>query len=122
VTVPDNKLSAKEAALIAQARAGLERTPAERPAAAAMPARAEPAPAPAADAAASTVAIEKSSPNGATPDPSADPAERIAALLAAARAESEGRRQRQRRIYVWAPVAFVSMVGLWTLLWLWHRL
>ena len=52
----------------------------------------------------------------------ADPAERIAALLAAARAESESRRQRQRRIYVWAPVAFVSMVGLTTLLWLWHRL
>jgi hypothetical protein len=52
----------------------------------------------------------------------ADPAERIAALLAAARAESEGRRQRQRRMYVWAPVAFVSVVGLTTLLWLWHRL
>jgi hypothetical protein len=116
--MPDNKLSAREADLIAQARAELERKSAEQPAAA----RAEPAPAPAADAAASPVAVERPALDGARPDPVADPAERIAALLAAARAESEGRRQRQRRIYVWAPVAFVSMVGLSTLLWLWHRL
>jgi hypothetical protein len=117
----ENKFSARETALIAQARAELERKSAQQPAAAPL-ARAEPAPAPVADAAASTVAVEKPALNGATPDPAADPAERIVALLAAARAESEGRRQRQRRLYVWAPVAFVSVVGLTTLLWLWHRL
>ena len=118
----EDRLSARAAALIAQARAELERKPAQQPAAAAARARAEPAPAPAADVSASTVAVEYPALNGATPVPAADPAERIAALLAAARAESEHLRRRQRRLYVWAPVAFVSVIGLWTLLWLWHRL
>ena len=116
-----NKLSEREAALIAQARAELERKPAAaaggrsaaRAAPSQRPPRTHPRPAP---------AVDKPAPNGARPAPAADPAERIAALLAAARAESAGRRQRQRRLYVWAPVAFVSVVGLWTLLWLWHRL
>src|SRR5487761_2102312 len=118
----ENKLSAREAALIAQVRAELELKSAQRPAAAAAPPRAGPAPAPAAGAAASPDAVDDPALNGATPTPVADPAERIAVLLAAARAESEGRRQRQRRLYVWAPVAFVSVIGLSTLLWLWHRL
>jgi hypothetical protein len=105
----DNKLSAREAALLAQARAELGRKSAQQPAAAA-------------DAAAPSDAVDDPALNRATPAPVADPVERIAALLAAARAESEGRRQLQRRMYVWAPVAFVSVIGLSTLLWLWHRL
>ena len=47
---------------------------------------------------------------------------REAALMAAARAESERLRRRQRQLYVWVPVAFMCVVGLWTLLWMWHRL
>ena len=43
---------------------------------------------------------------------------REAALIAQARAESE----RQRRLFVWAPVAFMSVLSLWALAWLWHLL
>ncbi|MFA5916481.1 MAG: hypothetical protein WC830_23295 [Burkholderiales bacterium] len=101
----EDKLSAREAALIAQARAALQKkTPPSAP-----PARSEAAPVSAA-------------PADASPASSADPAQRIAALMAAARAESERTRQRQRKLYVWAPLAFMSVLGLWTLLWLWHRL
>lgn len=42
--------------------------------------------------------------------------------MAAARAESERLRQRQRRLFVWAPVAFMSVLSLWALAWLWHAL
>ena len=104
----EDKLSAREAALIAQARAQL----AQNAPAAAAATRAGLAPAPA----------ERAAPGGDAPAVGPDPAERIAALLAAARAESERQRQRQRRLYVWAPVAFMSVLGLWTLLWLWHML
>ena len=51
-----------------------------------------------------------------------DHEERIAALMAAARTETERLRRRQRRLYVWLPVAFMSVAGLWTLLWMWHKL
>jgi hypothetical protein len=54
--------------------------------------------------------------------PAVDAAERIAALMAAARAETERLRRRQRRLYVWAPIAFMSVIVLWTLLSMWHRL
>ena len=47
---------------------------------------------------------------------------REAALIAQARAESERLRQRQRRLFVWAPVAFMSVLSLWALAWLWHLL
>jgi hypothetical protein len=42
--------------------------------------------------------------------------------MAAARAESERLRERRHRLYVWVPTAFASVVGLWALLWMWHRL
>lgn len=99
-----NKLSAKEAALIAAARAALRQppaVPADAPAAA-PPVRAEPKPA------AAPAAL--------------DPEERLAALMAAARAENARVRVRQRKLFVWFPVAFSSVAGLWTLLWMWHRL
>ena len=125
----ENKLSAREAALIAQARAELEKRPTARtdtaasapvapaPAAAAIESRAPKALEPVAPE-----AIKHPAPSGAAPVPALDAAERIAALMAAARAETERLRRRQRRLYVWGPVAFMSVIGLWTLLWMWHRL
>ena len=96
------KLSAKEEALIAAARAALAAKPC-------APVEAPPSPVPA---------------PAESPDSTreTDQAERIAALFAAARAETGRLRERQRRIYVWAPVAFISVIGLWTLVWLWHRI
>jgi hypothetical protein len=62
------------------------------------------------------------SPGGATPAPTAVPAQRAAALMAVARAETERLRRRRRQLHVWVPVAFMSAVGLCTLLWMWHKL
>ncbi len=128
--MPDNKLSAKEAALIAQVRAELKQeaaVPAKARAAAPL-ARAAPTTAaaieraaPAAIAAVAPGAIEPAAPAGARPAPILDPAERVAALMAAARAETERLRLRRRQFYVWAPFAFICAVGLWTLFWVWHR-
>jgi len=125
----DNKLSAREAALIAQARAELEKRPAARADVAASvpvePVRAAAAIGSAAPEAVDPVApdaIKRLGPSGATPAPNVDPAERVAALMAAARAETERLRRRQRQLYVWVPVAFMSVIGLWTLLWTWHSL
>ena len=102
----DDKLSAREAALIAQARAEAQQRPAARADAAAVAASARTeAPAP-----------------PAAPAANSDPAERIAALMEIARAESERLRRKQRQLYVWAPVAFMSVLGLWALAWLWHML
>ena len=42
--------------------------------------------------------------------------------MAAARAETERLRRRQRQLYVWVPVALMSVIGVWTLLWTWHSL
>ena len=132
--------------MIAQARAELGRTPAagapataplarvERtPATAAIeavaPAAIEPvAPAaiepvaPAAIEPVAPAAIEPVAPDGATFAPTLDPAERVAALFAAARAETERLRRRQRQFYVWAPVAVMAVAGLWTLVWMWLKL
>ena len=94
-----DKLSAREAALIAQSRAELGKTAA----------------APAAEQPSAPGTVERAA-------PAADPEQRIAALMAAARAESERLRQRRHRLYVWVPTAFTSLVGLWALLWMWHRL
>jgi hypothetical protein len=94
MAVAGDKLSAKEAALIALAR---------QPAQSAAPARNE-SPAPAAAAA------------------SADPAQRIVALMEAARAEHQRERQRLRKFYVWLPLAFISVLGLCTLAWLWAKI
>ena len=124
--------------MIAQARAELGRTPAagapataplarvERtPATAAIeavaPAAIEPV-APAAIEPVAPAAIEPVAPDGATFAPTLDPAERVAALFAAARAETERLRRRQRQFYVWAPVAVMAVAGLWTLVWMWLKL
>ena len=128
-----DKLSAKEAALIAQAREQLGLPPAAgaKAQSAAPVARVERAlPAAAIDRAA-PAALEPLAPesagnaapdagNSAKPGPVLDAAERVAALMAAARAESERLRQRRRKLYRWAPVAFLAILGLWTLLWMWH--
>ena len=104
-----DRLSAREAALIAQARAELAQ---EAPAAA--PQRTATRPAAAAPA--------NPAPEAAKPAARADPAERLAALMATARADSERLRQRQRQLYQRTPLAFLSVLGLWALLWMWHRL
>jgi hypothetical protein len=143
--VADNKLSAKEAALIAQARAELEKkstvqagAAATTPVARAAPHRPNP-PVARAEAAgtlaraeraapAATIepvapaAIEPVAPDGATPKISLDPAERVAALMAAARAETERQRRRHKMRWLWAPVAVMSVTVLWTLLRMWQKL
>ena len=129
----DDKLSAREAALIAQARAQLGKTPAAREDAAATApvARADrmlaaAAIEPVAPLSVEPVAplrrIEPVAPGGAQPAPAADPAERIAALIAAARAETKRQRQRRKMLYVWVPFACMAVTGISTLLWIWHKL
>jgi len=59
---------------------------------------------------------------GKSSAPATDPAQRAAALLALARAENELNRRRRRQLYVWVPLAFMSAIGLWMLLWISHRL
>ncbi|MBK5104488.1 MAG: hypothetical protein JJE42_09590 [Burkholderiales bacterium] len=107
-----DKLSAREAALIAQARVQLGKAP---------PARAD------SSATVQVARVKRTVPAAPAPEsarsaPGADPAERLAALMAAARAESERQRERQRRLYLWAPLGFISVAGLWVLAWMWHRL
>jgi hypothetical protein len=109
--VPADKLSAKEAALIAQARAQLGKAQAPATTQVARVKRTLAA-APAEDLAADAAATA----------PVRTPAERVAALMAQARAESERERERRRRLYLWTPLAFISVVGVWALLWMWHRL
>jgi hypothetical protein len=103
--VPDNKLSAKEAAMIAQVRAELGTAPPAQVQSAVPPARVDGTPA--------AAAIEPVA-------PALGAAERAAELMAAARAESERLRRRRHQLYVWAPIAFIAAVVLWTLLWVWH--
>ena len=115
--MPDNKLSAKEAALIAQARAELGKTPAtpaHAPATAPL-AHAKPTPAAAAIEPVAPTTIQRVA-------PALDPAERAAALLVAARAETERLRLRQRQRYLWAPAAVIAATALWTLIWMWLKL
>ena len=116
--------------MIAQARAELGRTPAAGAPATAPLARVERTPAtaaieavaPAAIEPVAPAAIEPVAPDGATLAPTLDPAERVAALFAAARAETERLHRRQRQFYVWAPVAVMAVAGLWTLVWMWLKL
>ena len=117
-----DKLSAREAALIAQVRAELGGAPAapQNAQAGAQPGRANRAPPPKRPAAAAPLSVEPAVQAGETT--TADPAKRVAALIAAARAESEQLRRRQRRRYVWAPLAFMCVLGLWALLWMWQKL
>jgi hypothetical protein len=114
--VSADKLSPREAALIAQARAQLEKAlPAQADSSATLQVARVKRTAPAAQASAAVS-------DSATSAPGPDPAHRLAALMAAARAESERQRERQRRLYLWAPLAFISLAGLWALAWMWHRL
>ena len=107
-----DKLSAKEAALIAQARGELKMKPGVQPGAMAT------APvAPVAKREVPAAGVE-----AAAPARSLDPAEHIALLMAAARAETERRRQQHKMFYLWVPVAVISVTGLWTLLWMWQKL
>ena len=121
---PDGKLSEKEAALIAQAREELKkRSGAQAGAqASASVARVKRTLAPAAIEAAAPAAIAGAAPERARPAPGLDAAERVAALMAATRAENERQRRRQRQLYLWTPLAFMCVVGLWTLIWMWRRL
>ena len=108
----ENKLSAREAALLAQARDEVRK----HAAAGAPTARAE-------AAAPAVPSLPAATGASVAPQPAvADPAGRLAALMEAARAESARLRVRQRKLYVWAPVAFIALLGLWTLLWMWQRL
>lgn len=121
---PDNKLSAREAALIAQAREELKKrsgVQADAQATASV-ARVKRTLAPAAIEAAAPGAIERAAPTGAKAGPGLDAAERVAALMAATRADNERQRRRQRQLYLWTPLAFMCAVGLWTLIWMWNRL
>ncbi len=128
--MPNDKLPAKEAALLAQARAELAKNPRAHAHAAAAPgsqaAQRDTAPRAAggsiagANGTAPAGVIQIVTLGGAARAPATDPARRAAALMAAARAESERKRLRWRRLYVWVPLAFMSAVGLWTLLWMWH--
>ena len=121
-----DKLSAKEAALIAQARAGLEQKPGVPPGAPATapvaPVAKRGAPGAGVEGAAPAAAIEDVATGGAAPARSLDPAERIALLMAAARAETERRRKQHKMFYLWVPVAVISVTGLWTLLWMSQKL
>jgi len=87
------KLSAREAALIAAARREAE-------------ARREAAPVAATQRAASPAAQEK---------PMASPAERLAQLMAEERAETERRKKKMRRYGIIVPAAIVGIFALWVL-------
>lgn len=125
----DKPLSAREAALIEQARAELAqktRAQAGAPAAPQLsdpPAgrveRATPAAARNPNASGTGIAPE---PQRAAPAATLDPAERVDLLINAARAETARLRRRQRLLYVWIPGAFIALAGLWTLLWMWQQL
>jgi len=133
--VPNDKLSAKEAALLAQARVELgkissidaDRAAAPPDSQAAQRDMAVRAPGRSVDGAHGAAPVARAGPviqivtlGGAARAPATDPARRAAALMAAARAETERLRRRRRRLYVWVPLAFMSAAGLWTLLWMWH--
>ena len=106
-----DKLSAKEAALIAAARAQVVQQP--KTAAPVIP--------PPADASSQPASVRPAAMNQQAAS-NIDPAERIAALMAAARADTERLRMRQRKLYVQAPLALFSVISLCLLLWMWHRL
>jgi hypothetical protein len=112
----DKGISAKEAALIAKARAELLQKPAvEAKTAAASPG----APA---DGQKQPVRSATVAPVGESKAAPAATAERVAALMAAARAETERERKRRKMLYVWVPFAFMAVTGMTTLLWMWQKL
>jgi len=124
-----DKLSAREAALIAQARAELAngspaQAGAQAPAAIARGKHALPAAA--VDRAADSADTGTSTDRGRAAPPQTaaaampDAAERLAALMAAARAETELLRRRWRRLYLWTPAALLAAISLWMLLLIWY--
>ncbi len=121
-----DKLSAKEAALIAQARGELEKKPGVTPGALATapaaPVAKRVAPEAGGEGAAPAATSQVLASGDAAPARSLDPAERIALLMAAARAETERQRQQHKMFYLWVPVAVISVTGMWTLLWMWQKL
>jgi len=108
----DRQLSAKEALLIAQARAELQQATAAQPAPEAPAER----PQRLASPAAATPLVQAMPATGAAAE------ERIAALMAAARADTERARRRRKLLYVWLPFAFMAISGIWTLVWMWSTL
>ena len=113
----DKNLAAREAALIAQARAQLQQKAAVKTEAGAL----EPcAPAGAPQAQDPTQSHEAAS--RVKPELDLAAAQRLAALIAAAGAETERARRRQKLLYVWVPFAFMVATGMWTLLWMWNKL
>ena len=115
----DKDLSARESALIAQARAELLKKPVSRAGpAAAAPGPPADGPKQAAQPPARTETVAPVAESKAAPAA----AERIAALMAAARAETERERRRRKMLYVWVPFAFMAVTGMTTLLWMWHKL
>ena len=92
------KLSAREAALIAQARREAEARKGSAPAAETLYSAPAAAPPPATQ--------EK---------PKASPAERLAQLMAEERAETERRKKKMRRYGIIIPAAIVAIFALWVL-------
>src|SRR2546426_5410208 len=92
------KLSAREAALIAQARREAEARKGSAPAAATPRGASPAAPQPAAQ--------EKPMPS---------PAERLAQLMAEERAETERREKKMRRYGIIIPAAIIGIFALWAL-------
>ena len=92
------KLSAREAALIASSRREAEARKGSAPAAATPHASAPAAPQPAAQ--------EK---------PKASPAERLARLMAEEHAETERRKKKMRRYGIIVPAAIIGIFALWVL-------
>jgi hypothetical protein len=121
----DEPLSAREKALIAQARAELQKNAAVKMEAAASCAPvAEPGlPAGASQPQCMQRPAETVAPAAAAcPAPGVDAAQRIAALMAVARADTERARRQRKMLYVWVPFAFMAVVGMSTLVWMWNKL
>ena len=110
--MPKEKLSAREAALIAAARAALE----EKPPGAGQAARSKLEPA------APAAPPQPSQSVAASAAPGLAPVERASALMLAARAEGERKRRRLRRTAVGIPLGIFSAAAVWVLFWMWTHL
>ena len=123
--MPDDKLSAKEAALIAAARAALTKKPQAQ--ASVAPARRETVAAPSAPSPAHVAPRAETARFAApeTPAPAtvapADAATLIDALMAAERAETERKRRKLRLTFFWIPIAIAALAGIWILAWMWMK-
>jgi hypothetical protein len=107
-----DKLSAREAALIAAARREAE---ARKGAAAPPQAAAAPRPAPQQAKAIAPAAIRPAAAPPVTEKPKPSAAERIAQLMAEERAETEERKRKLRRYGITVPSAIIAIAVLWAL-------